>query len=190
MSVCHKSHGQSSIAPGVFKFSCLLLCPAFLDSAPCANCLRGWRRTWRADSPWRRRIPATLADRDFPVRCLASGDPQQGYASGVVADADREPARTSSSREVCLSAAFNLDSKSTQNAAEVSVPSLLAGFASMALQPGGAQKVVDAVRQHASALDSLSNAIGDSTSQADGNFSFRGSDLIFSTCADCSVRQE
>jgi Bacterial protein of unknown function (DUF937) len=65
-----------------------------------------------------------------------------------------------------IAAAFNLDSKSTQNAAEVSVPSLLAGFASMALQPGGAQKVVDAVRQHASALDSLSNAIGGSTSQA------------------------
>ena len=65
-----------------------------------------------------------------------------------------------------IAAAFNLDSKSTQRAAEVSVPSLLAGLASIALQPGGAQKVVDAVRQHAGALDSRSNAVGGSTNQA------------------------
>jgi Bacterial protein of unknown function (DUF937) len=65
-----------------------------------------------------------------------------------------------------IAAAFNLDSKSAQSAAEASVPSLLAGLASIALQPGGAQKVVDAVRQHAGALDSRSNAVGGSANQA------------------------
>jgi uncharacterized protein DUF937 len=65
-----------------------------------------------------------------------------------------------------IAAAFNLDSKNAQGVAEVSVPSLLAGLASIALQPGGAQKLVDAVRQHAGALDSRSNAVGGSTNQA------------------------
>jgi hypothetical protein len=65
-----------------------------------------------------------------------------------------------------IAAAFNLDSKSAQNVAEVSVPSLLAGLASLALQPGGVQKVVDAVRQHSGALDSRANAVGGSANQA------------------------
>jgi Bacterial protein of unknown function (DUF937) len=65
-----------------------------------------------------------------------------------------------------IGAAFNLDSKSTQSAAEVSVPSLLAGLASIALKPTGAPKLVDAVREHAGALDSRSNAVGGSTNQA------------------------
>jgi hypothetical protein len=65
-----------------------------------------------------------------------------------------------------IAAAFNLDPKSAQSIAEVSVPSLLAGLASLALQPGGAQKVVDAVRQHSGALDSRANAVGGSANQA------------------------
>jgi hypothetical protein len=65
-----------------------------------------------------------------------------------------------------IAAAFNLESKSAQSVAKVSVPSLLAGLASIAWQPGGAQKLVDAVRQHAGALDSRSSAIGGSTNQA------------------------
>jgi hypothetical protein len=65
-----------------------------------------------------------------------------------------------------IAAAFNLDSKSTQSVAEVSVPSLLAGLASLALQPSGAQKVVDAVRQHSGTLDSRANAVGGSANQA------------------------
>jgi hypothetical protein len=65
-----------------------------------------------------------------------------------------------------IAAAFNLDSKSAQSAAEVSVPSLLAGLASIALKPTGAPKLVDAVREHAGALDSRSNAVGGSTNQA------------------------
>jgi hypothetical protein len=65
-----------------------------------------------------------------------------------------------------IAAAFNLDSKSAQSVAEVSVPSLLAGVASLAVQPGGAQKVVDAVRQHSGTLDSRANAVGGSANQA------------------------
>jgi hypothetical protein len=65
-----------------------------------------------------------------------------------------------------IAAAFNLDSKSAQSVAEVSVPSLLAGLASLALEPGGAQKVVDAVRQHSGTLDSRANAVGGSANQA------------------------
>jgi hypothetical protein len=65
-----------------------------------------------------------------------------------------------------IAAAFNLDSKSAQSVAEVSAPSLLAGLASLALQPGGAQKVVDAVRQHSGTLDSRANAVGGSANQA------------------------
>ena len=64
-----------------------------------------------------------------------------------------------------IAAALNLDSKSAQSVAQVSVPSLLAGLASVVLQPG-AQKVVDAVRQHAGTLDSRSRSIGGSTNQA------------------------
>ena len=65
-----------------------------------------------------------------------------------------------------IAAAFNLDSESAQSVAEVSVPSLLAGLASLALQPGGAQKVVDAVRQHSGTLHSRANAVGGSANQA------------------------
>jgi hypothetical protein len=65
-----------------------------------------------------------------------------------------------------IAAAFNLDSKSAQSVAEVPVPSLLAGLASLAVQPGGAQKVVDAVRQHSGTLDSRANAVGGSANQA------------------------
>jgi hypothetical protein len=65
-----------------------------------------------------------------------------------------------------IAAAFNLDSKSAQSVAEVSVPSLLAGLASLMLQPGGAQRVVDAVRQHSGTLHSRANAVGGSANQA------------------------
>jgi hypothetical protein len=65
-----------------------------------------------------------------------------------------------------IAAAFNLDPKSAQSVAEVSVPLLLAELASLAVQPGGAQKVVDAVRQHSGALDSRANAVGGSANQA------------------------
>jgi Bacterial protein of unknown function (DUF937) len=65
-----------------------------------------------------------------------------------------------------IAAAFNLDSKSAQSVADVSAPSLLAELASLAVQPGGAQKVVDAVRQHSGTLDSRATAVGGSANQA------------------------
>src|SRR5215469_9030841 len=65
-----------------------------------------------------------------------------------------------------IAAAFNLDTKTVQSVAEISVPSLLAGLAGIGWQPGGAQKLVDAVRQHAGALDSRSRAIGGNANQA------------------------
>jgi hypothetical protein len=65
-----------------------------------------------------------------------------------------------------IAAAFNLDPKTMQGAAKVSIPSLLAGLAGTALQPGGAQKVIDAARQHAGALDNFSSAIGGSANQS------------------------
>ena len=46
-----------------------------------------------------------------------------------------------------IAAAFNLDPKSARSVAEVSVPLLIAELASLAVQPSGAQKVVDAVGQ-------------------------------------------
>jgi hypothetical protein len=65
-----------------------------------------------------------------------------------------------------IAAAFNLDSKTAQSAAKVSIPSLLAGFAGVASQPGGAQKVVDAVKQYAGAIDNFSSAVGGSANQS------------------------
>jgi hypothetical protein len=65
-----------------------------------------------------------------------------------------------------IAAAFNLDPKSAQSVVEVSVPSLLAGLTSLALQQGGAQKAVDAVRQHSGTLHSRANAVGGSANQA------------------------
>ena len=65
-----------------------------------------------------------------------------------------------------IAAAFGIDPKSAQSAAEVSVSSLLAGLASIALKPALAPELVDAVREHAGALDSRSKAVGGSTNQA------------------------
>jgi hypothetical protein len=65
-----------------------------------------------------------------------------------------------------IATAFNLDPKTAQSAAKVSIPSVLAGLAGVASQPGGAQKVVDAVRQHTGALDNFSSAIGASANQS------------------------
>jgi hypothetical protein len=62
-----------------------------------------------------------------------------------------------------IAAAFNLDSKTAQSVAAI-VPSLLAGLASIASQPGGPRSWL--TRQHAGALDSRSSAIGGSTNQA------------------------
>jgi len=51
--------------------------------------------------------------------------------------------------------ALGLDRGSTQTAIGAAVPALLAGLSGVAAQPGGAQKLADAARQHTGALDNV-----------------------------------
>jgi hypothetical protein len=59
-----------------------------------------------------------------------------------------------------ITSALGLDRNSTQTAIGAAVPGLLAGLSGVATQPGGAQKLVDAVRQQSGALGSFANMIG------------------------------
>src|SRR5262249_51297308 len=60
-----------------------------------------------------------------------------------------------------IASALGLDRSHTQTAVGAAVPALLAEFSSVAAQPGGAQKLVDAARQQTGALGSFSKMIGD-----------------------------
>ena len=59
-----------------------------------------------------------------------------------------------------VASALGLDRTNTQTAIGAAVPGLLAGLSGVATQPGGAQKLVDAVRQQTGALGSFANMIG------------------------------
>jgi hypothetical protein len=59
-----------------------------------------------------------------------------------------------------IASALGLDRNSTQTAIGAAVPALLAGLSGVAAQPGGAQKLVDAAKQQAGALDSFANMLG------------------------------
>jgi uncharacterized protein DUF937 len=59
-----------------------------------------------------------------------------------------------------IASALGVDRNNTQTAIGAAVPGLLAGLCGVAVQPGGAQKVVDAVRQQTGALGSFANMIG------------------------------
>jgi hypothetical protein len=59
-----------------------------------------------------------------------------------------------------IASALGLDRNNTQTAIGAAVPGLLAGLSGVAAQPGGAQKLVDAVRQQTGALGSFVNMIG------------------------------
>src|SRR5262245_5889230 len=59
-----------------------------------------------------------------------------------------------------IASALGLDRTNTQTAIGAAVPGLLAGLSGVATQPGGAQKLVDAVRQQTGALGSFANMIG------------------------------
>src|SRR5215467_826615 len=59
-----------------------------------------------------------------------------------------------------IASALGLDRTNTQTAIGAAVPGLLAGLSGVAAQPGGAQKLVDAVRQQTSALGSFANMLG------------------------------
>ena len=59
-----------------------------------------------------------------------------------------------------IASALGLDRTNTQTAIGAAVPGLLAGLSGVAAQPGGAQKLVDAVRQQTSALGSFAKMVG------------------------------
>jgi hypothetical protein len=59
-----------------------------------------------------------------------------------------------------IASALALDRTNTQTAIGAAVPGLLAGLCGVATQPGGAQKLVDTVRQQTGALGSFTNMIG------------------------------
>lgn len=63
-----------------------------------------------------------------------------------------------------IASALGLDRFTTQNAIGAAVPAILAGLAGVASQPGGAQKVADAVNQQSSSgiLGSLASMVGGS----------------------------
>src|SRR5262249_41207937 len=56
--------------------------------------------------------------------------------------------------------ALGLDRNNTQTAIGAAVPGLLAALCGVSAQPGGAQRLVDAVRQQTSILGSFANTIG------------------------------
>jgi hypothetical protein len=59
-----------------------------------------------------------------------------------------------------IASALGVDRNKLQTAVNAAVPGLLAGLTGVAAQPGGPQKLVDAVGQHTGALDNIVSAIG------------------------------
>ena len=59
-----------------------------------------------------------------------------------------------------IASALDLDRNNTNTAVGVAVPALLAGLSNVALQPGGAQKLVDAARQQTGTLGNFANMLG------------------------------
>jgi hypothetical protein len=58
-----------------------------------------------------------------------------------------------------IASALGLDRTNTQTAIGAAIPGLLAGLSGVAAQPGGAQKLVDTVRQQTGALGSFANIV-------------------------------
>src|SRR5262249_50536767 len=59
-----------------------------------------------------------------------------------------------------IASALGLDRNNTQTAISAAIPGLLAALCGVSAQPGGAQKMVDAVRQQTGILGSFANMIG------------------------------
>jgi Bacterial protein of unknown function (DUF937) len=76
-----------------------------------------------------------------------------------------------------IAAAIGLDRSRAQTAVSASVPALLAALSNAASQPGGAQKLAEAAKQHVSALDNLAGIIGSSSQAA---FVDKGSRILSS----------
>ena len=65
-----------------------------------------------------------------------------------------------------IASALGLDRTNTQTAIGAAIPGLLAGLSGVAAQPGGAQKLVDTVRQQTGALGSFANMLIETLRQA------------------------
>jgi hypothetical protein len=76
-----------------------------------------------------------------------------------------------------IASALGLDRNIVQNAIGAVVPSLLAGFSSVAAQPGGAQKLIDAATQQTGTLESFARMLG---SGNQSSFVERGSQTLSS----------
>jgi len=76
-----------------------------------------------------------------------------------------------------IAAALGLDRGNTQTAVGAAVPALLAALGSVAARPGGAQGLVDAVKQQSGALDSFASMIGGS---GQSSFVEKGSQMLAS----------
>jgi hypothetical protein len=76
-----------------------------------------------------------------------------------------------------IASALGLDRNIVQSAINAAVPSLLAGFGSVAAQPGGAQKLVDAATQQAGTLESFARMLGAGNQSS---FIERGSQMLSS----------
>jgi len=59
-----------------------------------------------------------------------------------------------------IASALGLDRNNTQTAVGAAVPALLAALSNVVLQPGGAQKLVDAARQQTGTLGNFANMLG------------------------------
>jgi len=76
-----------------------------------------------------------------------------------------------------IASALGLDRNIVQSAIGAVVPSLLAGFSSVAAQPGGAQRLVDAATQQSGTLESFARMLG---SGNQSSFVERGSQMLSS----------
>ena len=76
-----------------------------------------------------------------------------------------------------IAAAIGLDRSSAQTTVSASVPALLAALSNTAIQPGGAQKLVDAAKQHVGTLDNFAGIIGSGSQAA---FVDKGSRILSS----------
>src|SRR5262245_28786561 len=68
-----------------------------------------------------------------------------------------------------IASALGIDRNAAQNAIGAAVPALLAGLAGTAAKPGGAQKVVDAIKQQSGALDGLAGMLSGSQASSMAN---------------------
>jgi hypothetical protein len=74
-----------------------------------------------------------------------------------------------------IATALGLDRNVTQTAISALTPALLAGFSNTATQPGGAQKLVDAARQHNGTLGNFANMLG---TGSQSSFIEKGSQML------------